>query len=144
MCTDIYSVAQAKDTVCSALISCCTNGWPDKCFLSAHIQPYWKLRGLISSQQPTTVPQLYSCSQEAPNGYLEEASLWPPRHSTLLTVCKSLSLVAKNLKDHSKLHQPMIRMPTITDTSKIATNYISTATASLLLNCSTLTDRLIL
>jgi len=129
---DIYRVAQAEDTVCSALISYCTNGWPDKHSLPAILEIS---KRLISSQQPATVPQPYSCSQEAANGYLEEASLWPSRHSTLSTACKILSLVAKHLKDHSKLHQPMFRMLTITYTSKRATNYTSIATASLGKSC---------
>jgi len=38
---EIYRVAQAEDTVCSDLIFYCTNGWPDKHSLPAHIQPYW-------------------------------------------------------------------------------------------------------
>jgi len=47
-CVDIYRVAQAEDIICSALISYCTNGWPDKHSLPAHIQPYWKFQDDLS------------------------------------------------------------------------------------------------
>ena len=50
-CIKNYRAAQAEDTVCNTLISCCTNGWPDKHSLSFHIKPYWELQGDLSQAE---------------------------------------------------------------------------------------------
>jgi len=42
-----YRRAQAKDHICSSVIKCCRNGWPEK-YIEADIKPYWKARGELT------------------------------------------------------------------------------------------------
>jgi len=44
---DEYRRAQAKDHICSSVIKCCRNGWPEK-NIEAAIKPYWKARGELT------------------------------------------------------------------------------------------------